>query len=381
MKQHEQAAPKVVMIGARGIPDLEGGVERHIEALVQQYVYEGWQPVVMARRDYLNDQNVHYWHNVKIIPVWAPKSVWLEALLHSLLSLWYARKERPDIVHIHAIGPSLITPIARLMGYKVVVTHHGFDYERQKWGRIGRFALRVGEWCGMRLSHARIAVSHLIKQRIQHDFATDIHYLPNGVGALEVKENTDILRKFELEKQKYILLVARLVPEKRHLDLINAFNQLQLTGYKLVLVGGAGWPKKYQKMLEEQAEASSDIVLTGPLQGDELWAVYAQAALFVLPSSHEGMPLATLEAMRLKVPVLLSDIEANLAFGLSDECYFKMGDITSLTERITNILSGKYDQANIASKTDEVVNQYSWPKIAKQTLDVYSDVLQKVGQK
>lgn len=54
----------------------------------------------------------------------------------------------PDIVHIHAIGPSILTPLDRLMGFKVVVTNHGPDYDRQKWGKVAKFMLRLGEKMG-----------------------------------------------------------------------------------------------------------------------------------------------------------------------------------------------------------------------------------------
>ena len=373
--QHMQVAPKVVMIGLRGIPDIEGGIEKHVEALVEQYTKLGWHPVVMGRRDYLKKSEIHRWNGTRIIPVWAPKSVWLEALVHSLLSLWHARKERPDIIHIHAIGPALITPLARLMGYRTVVTHHGFDYERQKWGFFGRLVLRVGEWCGMHMSHARIAVSPQIKERLQEMYKREVNYLPNGVAQLQLQRNEQLLQKYGLEKQKYILLVARLVPEKRHEDLIKAFKQLELSDYKLVLVGGAGWPKKYEKHLEKMAAEHHDIVMTGQLYGEELWAIYSQAALFVLPSSHEGMPLAALEALQLQVPVLLSDIDANLAFELPADRYFKMGDIQSLAEGITRTLSAEYDHETFKRKAGDVSEQYSWSKIAEQTINIYSDLL------
>ena len=53
---------------------------------------------------------------------------------------------RPDVLHIHAIGPAIFTPLARAFGLRVVVTYHSLNYEHKKWGRVARFVLRFGEW-------------------------------------------------------------------------------------------------------------------------------------------------------------------------------------------------------------------------------------------
>ncbi|MCH3002861.1 phosphonate ABC transporter substrate-binding protein, partial [Listeria monocytogenes] len=79
--------------------------------------------------------------DVTVTPVWAPRSKNVEALLHTTLGLFAAARRNPDLVHIHAIGPALLTPLARLLGLRVVVTHHGFDYERQKWGWMAKSVL------------------------------------------------------------------------------------------------------------------------------------------------------------------------------------------------------------------------------------------------
>ena len=57
----------------------------------------------------------------------------------------YARRVKANIVHIHAIGPALMTPLVRLLGMKAVITHHGPDYDRDKWGKFAKWILRMGE--------------------------------------------------------------------------------------------------------------------------------------------------------------------------------------------------------------------------------------------
>jgi hypothetical protein len=71
------------------------------------------------------------------------------------------------VLHIQAIGPALMAPLARLLGLHVVVTHHGPDYEREKWGRLARMALRAGEAWGMRFSDGRIVISQTIRKLVR----------------------------------------------------------------------------------------------------------------------------------------------------------------------------------------------------------------------
>lgn len=52
-----------------------------------------------------------------------------------------------------------------------------------------------------------------------------------------------------------------------------------------------------------------------------------------LPSSHEGLPIALLEAMSYKLPVIVSNIPANMEVGLPYPCYFKIGDVGQLQKK------------------------------------------------
>ena len=138
------------------------------------------------------------------------------------------RVKRPDLLHIHAVGPAVMVPLARLFGLRVVVTHHGADYEREKWGGFAKFILRAGEACGMLFGHQRIAISQVIRHFIKHKYSVDCEYIPNGTELPELPTTRSALTEFGLQPQKYVLMVGRLVPEKRQADLIAAFNKAAL---------------------------------------------------------------------------------------------------------------------------------------------------------
>src|SRR5664280_2300003 len=121
-----------MMLGLRGFPNVQGGVETHAEHLCPLLVEMGCDVTVLVRSPYHSIEIGSEWKGVKFVTLWAPKSKGLEAILHSFLGVLYAAIKRPDILHIQAIGPAIMTLPARLLGLRVVVTHHGPDYDRQK---------------------------------------------------------------------------------------------------------------------------------------------------------------------------------------------------------------------------------------------------------
>jgi glycosyltransferase involved in cell wall biosynthesis len=279
---------RICMIGLRGIPNVQGGVETHVEQLVSNLVELGADVHVFARKNYVADSKPYVWRGITVHPLWAPRSTRLEAIFHTALALVKARFLHPDIVHIHAVGPSLVAPLARILGLRVVFTHHGYDYDREKWNSLEKRILQLGEWAGMRFSHARIAIAKHIADRMQKDFKAPVHFIPNGVKVDTTNPEDSVLSEFGLKKGRYILLVARLVAEKRQLDLIEAFAKTSLGDTKLVLVGGGDADSDYATTVQARAKAIPGVVLTGVQSGRKLASFFSNAGLFVLPSSHEG---------------------------------------------------------------------------------------------
>lgn len=365
---------RVMMLGLRGFPKVQGGVETHAEHLCPMLVEMGCDVTVLVRRPYQPTEIGPEWKGVKFVPLWAPKSKGLEAILHSFLGVLYAAVKRPDILHIQAIGPAVVTLLAKLLGLRVVVTHHGPDYDRQKWGRFARLVLQLGERWGMRWSNGRIVISKVIADLVHSKHGVESALIPNGVDLPQLPNSIKALETFGLTRGRYVLLVGRLVPEKRHLDLIAAFKQANLSDWKLVIVGGADHPDAYQRKVLEKA-AESGAVMTGFQSGLVLQELYAHAGLFVLPSSHEGLPIALLEALSYGLSVLASNIPANLEVGLPAERYFPLGDIETLADRII-LLSGKSLTMTARENIRGWVTQcYDWRDIAAKTLRLYNGCL------
>lgn len=364
----------VFVIGLRGFPDVQGGVETHAEQLYPRIHRRGYRVICATRKPYQR-ADVSQWQGIEFVPIWAPRSSYFEAIAHSILSVFRAARMRPDVVHIHAVGPALVVPLARLFRLRVVVTHHGPDYDREKWNPFAKFILRMGEWAGMRFSNQRIVISPVISDLVRRHYDLDATVIPNGVPIPKLDADNGVLEKFELRNGEYILLVSRIVPEKRHLDLISAFQAASIKDWKLVLVGDADHGGEYVQTLKERVSASPDVVLTGYLGGAELKAIYQYAGIFVLPSSHEGLPISLLEALSFGLRCIASAIPANLAVSMEEDAYFQLGDIQNLAAKLRTMAIREWTNGDRDRIRKWTMENYNWERIADQTVAVYDAAL------
>ena len=362
---------KVLVLGVRGIPSVQGGVETHVEQLYRRLAAMGCAVEVTVRTPFV-PREAQACGPLRLRRLWAPRASGAEALVHSLLGVLYAGFARPDILHIHAIGPAIVTPLARLLGLRVVVTHHGPDYDRDKWGPFARRVLRLGERFGMRHSAARIAISGVIAGLVRSAHGREVDVIPNGVPAVSQAQPTAELARHGLEPRRYWLHVGRMVPEKRQLDLIAAYASLRSPGWKLVLVGGLG-DDDYTRRVRAAA-AAAGAVLTGELRGDALHPLYAHAGAFVLPSSHEGLPIVLLEALGFGLPAVASDIPPHREIGLPADSYFPVGDVPALARRLLGVQADD-DELARRRRSAWVRDRYDWDRVAVQTLAVYRRTL------
>ncbi|CAM5563809.1 Alpha-monoglucosyldiacylglycerol synthase [Aquamicrobium terrae] len=368
--------PRVMMLGSRGIPNVQGGIEKHIEMITTELVDLGWNVEVLGRRRYLATPTETFWNGIRIIPLWAPKRMTFETIGNSIAGVLFAARHRPDILHIHAVGPALVAPLARLLGLKVVVTHHGYDYNRQKWGGFAKRMLKLGEALGMYTANGRIAISQDIVRTMRRKYRVAADLVPNGVSMQSRETSTETLRAFGLLPRQYIVMIARVVPEKRQHDLIRAFAKLKRPE-KLVLVGEADHETEYSASVKELAARTPSVVMTGFQTGSALSQLYGNARLFVLPSSHEGMPIALLEALSHGLPVLASDIDANLELNLPADDYFAMGDVDALAAALERKLSVPFREDMMSEIMQRIESDYSWKRIAERTAAVYRSVLRR----
>lgn len=358
---------KIVVTGTRGIPNIMGGVETHCEELFPRIAAKGYDVTVIRRKSYVHDNLTEY-KGVKLVDVETPKKKSFEAIIHTFRAILKAKSMHADIVHIHAIGPALLVPLARVLGMKVVFTHHGPDYDRDKWSTAAKMMLKLGERMGTTFANEVIVISNVINDILVRKYGRrDCHLIYNGVPEPEICEYPEYFDELGIEKGKYILGMCRFVPEKNLHHLVEAFSKIEAKGCKLVLAGDTDFEDDYSRNLKKMAREKG-VILTGFVKGKKLHSLLTNARCYVLPSSHEGLPIALLEAMSYHLPVIVSDIPANLEVGLDEEVYFPMGNVEALEEKLQENVDKEYAPIHY----DMI--KYNWDTIAEQIAQLYQSI-------
>lgn len=360
---------KIVVTGTRGIPNIMGGVETHCEELFPRIAKRGFDVTVIRRTDYVKD-DLKEWKGVKLVNIDSPKKKSFEAIIHTFRAINEAKRLKADILHIHAIGPALLVPYAKILGMKVVFTHHGPDYDRDKWGFAAKTMLKLGERMGCMFADEVIVISDVIRNLIKRKYnrTSHVHLIYNGVSQPEICDYPEYFNELGIEKGKYILGMCRFVPEKNLHHLVEAFTKVksrnEVEDIKLVLAGDTDFEDDYSRNLKEMARKNG-VVLTGFIKGKKLHSLLTNCLCYCLPSSHEGLPIALLEAMSYGVKVIVSDIPANKEVGLPESDYFPVGNVDALTEKLKTVVNQPLQHIDYDMK------KYDWEKIADQVRDVY----------
>ncbi len=369
---HSWRSLHVAMIGQKGLPATYGGVEHHVEQIGRRLAARGHRVTVFSRRSYSERPLGSYLGmDIRDAPTIASKH--LDAIVHSATSTALAMTSGCDIVHYHALGPGLLAPLARYGSPKsVVLTVHGLDHQRGKWSLPARTVLRLAHWMSARVPDETIVVSETLQRDYAERFGRDVRYIPNGVD-LPTSVSAQILTEFELEPQRYLLFVGRMVPEKAPAALLEAFRDLD-TDLNLVLAGGSSFTDSYTEDVRRLAAADERVHFLGYVHGDRLKALYQYARLFVLPSVLEGLPLTLLEALSHGVPVVASDIPPHrevVGESASGHLLFHSGDLSALRGALAQALTTEPDAAELRRFRDAILAKYDWDAVTDALEQVY----------
>lgn len=372
---------KIAMIGHKRIPSREGGIEIVVAELSKRMAKQGHDVTAynrksehIAGKDFEQGEKIKQWQGVKIKWVKTPESSKLNAVVYSFFATLRAAFSRFDIIHFHAEGPASMVILAKLFGKRSVVTIHGLDWQRSKWGGFATKFLKFGERMAAKYADEVIVLSKNVQDYFRQVYGRETVFIPNGISKPDNYEPEIIKSKYGLDKDGYILFLGRLVPEKGVHYLIEAYKGLN-TDKKLVIAGGASHTKEYENELIALASGNEKIVFTGFVQGKELDELYSNAYIYCLPSDLEGMPISLLEAMSYGNCCLTSDIAECSEVCGENAVYFNKGDVQSLKNELEILLNNTERVSELKSSSSEyILSRYDWDKVCNETLKLYESI-------
>ena len=354
---------KIGLMGTRGIPACYSGFETFYEELSGRLAERGHCVTVYNRSNYIKYKEPYY-RGVRLVRFPTIKNKHLDTFFHTLLSVLHGIFQKYDIVYFCIVGNSPLTFIPRLFGTKTILNVDGADWERDKWKGFAKRYLMWSEKIATKFPDVVIADSSIIQKRYRELYKKETVLLSYGANVVE-NHNQDYLKKFNLEKEKYILFVGRLVPENLAHLLIEAFNEID-TDLKLVIVGDAPYEEEYKNRLKQTADEK--VVFTGFVFGKGYQQLSSNAYLYVLTSGVDGTRPVLLDQMAFSNCVLVRNSAANMeVIGDAGLSFDRKREKEDLIKRLQYLLNHPEIVREYRKRARErIINHYSWEAVTDQ---------------
>ncbi|WEV67735.1 glycosyltransferase family 4 protein [Bifidobacterium sp. ESL0769] len=373
---------RICYIGHKRIPSREGGIEVVVTELAARLAQRGEDVVVFNRKGHnvagrefdaksTGKSRETTYKGARVIYVPTLDFKGLAALTSSFFATLKAIRLKPDVIHYHAEGPSVMLLLAKLAGVHTVATVHGLDWKRAKWGGFAKTYIKLGEKIIAHFADEIIVLNSDTQQYFIQRYHRQTQLIPNGIEPKVSVPSQRIYDSFGLTKGSYILYLGRIVPEKGIEYLLGAFKQIK-TPVKLVIAGGASDSQDYFEKIERLASQDKRVIITGFVHGNILAELYSNAYVYVLPSDIEGMPMSLLEAMSYGNCCLVSDIPGCVDVVGDHALLFKHGSVQDLKDHLQKLLDNPVLVNKYKNQASSYITQkYNWNEVVERTIALY----------
>lgn len=287
---------------------------------------------------------------------------------------------KPDLVHF----PHFNVPV--FYQGKFVVTIHDLIHQHFSMARatthgpvfyqLKRIGYRKVFSTAVQKAKKILVPSEFIKNQLMDDWNINREKVVVTYEAVDEKiikhkskiKNQKLLKHFNIEKP-YIFYVGNAHPHKNVEGLIKAFGNLRVKYPNLSLVLAGSDHYFWQKIKTEFQQAG--IIYTGYVSDNELVELYKNAWCFVMPSFEEGFGIPILEAMACGCPVVSSNRGSLPEVAGHAVIYFDPGNQVDMVNKINIVLESENIRQELIKKGLKRYKQFSWKKLAQQTLEVY----------
>ncbi|MFP6582658.1 MAG: DUF1972 domain-containing protein [Candidatus Hydrogenedentota bacterium] len=362
---------KIAFIGSRGVPALYGGFETATEEIGRRLADRGHQVTVYCRPGN-GDRSEKSYRGMRKIYVPCVKKKSLETLTHTFVALLHAFFCRYDVLIIMnpANGPLCIIPRLRMTPFALHLD--GLDWERSRWPKYGQKFIRFGAWCSTKLAPALIADSRGIQDYYQEHWNRETVYASYGADIQEPTSG-DRLEELGLDSGQYLLVVARLEPENRTIEIIRAYQEIN-TELRLVIVGDTNYESEYIRELKEQ---ESDFIwfLGGIYDAELLETLFQHCQLYLHGHSVGGTNPVLLQAMAASCAILCLNVSFNEEV-IGDTGRSFEQDQESLESTLKDMLENPVDLESYRRDARiRVESEYTWEGVT----DIYEDLCKQLG--
>ncbi len=367
------SAPRVALLGSRGIPARYGGFETLMEELAPRLAARGFEVTVYCRSHHTpRGLGEHAGARLVVLPTVASK--YLDTPVHTLLSVLHAARRRYDAALLVNAANALFVPLLAAGRIPVALNVDGIEKRRAKWGWPGRAAYALSERLATRLPDALVTDAEAIRRHYCERYGADSTLIRYGVEARPLPPGPT-LERLGLASRRYLLYVSRFEPENNPHRVAAAYRGVP-GDMPLVMVGDAPYARRFIRSFREGADPR--ILFPGAIYGEGYRELLSHAWAFVQATEVGGTHPALVEAMGYGNCLLVHDTPENREVAGEAAVYFRAEEPESLGAALTALLAAPAQVSRLRREAAErAAASFSWEPVA----DAYADLLRRLAEK
>ena len=350
----------MAVIGTRGYPSYYGGFETAVRRLVPSLADAGWEVTVYGRNGAQNDDPERD-PRVTVRQTRGIESKALSTLTYGFTSSVDAIVRGTDVALVMNVANGFWLPLLRLRGVRTVVNVDGIEWERAKWGTLARAVFRAGAWLTAKFADTIVVDAEAIGDYWRKKFGRESVFIPYGgdLGAgLEVP--------LGLQHRRYVLVVARFVPENTIAEFLEAA-EILAGEHDIVIVGSSGYGGELEQRAGQLDDGHEKVRWLGHLSDDRLLhALWEHAGVYFHGHSVGGTNPALVQAMALGAPTVALDTVYNREVLGPDHNAFVAAEPSEIASALSAVLRAPEEQARMSALgTERARRRYSWRSVSE----------------
>lgn len=351
---------RIALVGTRGVPARYGGFETCVEEVGKRLAARGHEVVVYCRTPKSEQPGPASYLGMDLVHFSAPRRRSLETLVHSGRAVGHILRHKVDATILFNAANSPWLPVLKMARMPVATHVDGLEWQRARWGTIGRKYYRAAESLAVRLSDALIADAVGIQDYYTNEFDVSTTLLAYGAPILTGR-GCERIAEFGLQSKEYHLVVARFLPENHVHVIVEGYTRSRAK-LPLVIVGSHPYAEEYTARLHAMGDQRVKFV-GGVWDQEALDQLYANALVYWHGHSVGGTNPSLLRAMGAGAATNAFDVSFNReVLGPAGEYFSVADDIPLLVERAESDTAGvgARGQASVAQ-----ARRYDWDDIAE----------------
>ena len=355
---------KIAIIGSRGYPYVYSGYETLVKEISERLVKSGNKVTVYCHRKLYNEKPKKV-NGINLVYTPSVSSKIFSQLFNSFFSFVHVCFSNTDVVLVvnSANGPfGLLT---KIFGKKTCINVDGLDWLRPKWKGLGsiyfKFASKLATFFFDKIITDSIEMNNVYLNKFGKK-STIIAY-----GSTMIKtDNINVLKKFNLIKNEYYLIVGRLIPDNNSKIIIESFLKSD-SNKSIVIVGDVPYNDDYAKNIK--LLSSKKVVFTGYINNQvDLTALYRNCFGYIHGHEFGGTNPTMINALDLNCQILALDTIFNSE--MLENKISVVFEKNSIPEKI-NEFEEKYEELIEKNNSYKLPEKYDWDFISNQYFEVF----------